>query len=94
MSGEVKEINSEILRITQSVIVQVPEYSKFGGYDGHRDIYTMDIAKALYFANYRKQNEGEWKKRGNEKTCSRCKFIYYSNNDNWNYCPNCGAKMK
>ena len=41
-----------------------------------------------------KQSEGEWKKRGNEKTCSLCKFIYYSNNDNWNYCPNCGAKMK
>ena len=36
---------------------------------------------------------GKWRKRGNEKTCSKCKFIYYSNNDDWNYCPNCGAKV-
>ena len=36
---------------------------------------------------------GRWKKRMNERTCSLCKFIYYSNNDEWNYCPNCGAKM-
>ena len=36
---------------------------------------------------------GEWKKRLNESTCSECKFIYYSNKDEWNYCPNCGAKM-
>ena len=36
---------------------------------------------------------GEWKKRGNEKKCSRCEFIYYSNNDEWSFCPNCGAKM-
>lgn len=51
-------------------------------------------AEALYNAGYRKQIEGEWKKRGNEKTCSLCKFIYYSNNDEWNFCPTCGAKMK
>ena len=27
--------------------------------------------------------------------CSRrnYQFIYYSNNDDFNYCPNCGAKM-
>ncbi len=36
---------------------------------------------------------GKWKKQGNEKECSNCKFIYYSNNDDFNYCPNCGAKM-
>ena len=47
----------------------------------------------LYNAGYRKQIVGEWKKRGNEKTCSLCKFIYYSNNDDWNFCPNCGARM-
>ena len=36
---------------------------------------------------------GNWMKRGNEKKCSCCAFIYYSNNDEWNFCPNCGAKM-
>jgi rRNA maturation endonuclease Nob1 len=37
---------------------------------------------------------GKWIKRGNEKKCSECKFIYYSNNDEWNFCPNCGADMR
>ena len=36
---------------------------------------------------------GRWHKKGNETKCSLCKFIYYSNRDIWNYCPNCGAKM-
>lgn len=36
---------------------------------------------------------GHWIKRGNEKKCSVCGFIYYSNNDDWNGCPNCLAKM-
>ena len=36
---------------------------------------------------------GQWKNRGNETTCSVCRFIYYANRDIFNYCPNCGAKM-
>lgn len=36
---------------------------------------------------------GRWMKHRNETKCSICKFIYYSNHDNFNYCPNCGAKM-
>lgn len=36
---------------------------------------------------------GHWIKRGNEKKCSVCGFIYYSNNDDWNGCPNCLARM-
>lgn len=41
-----------------------------------------------------KRASAKWLKRSNEMTCSACKFIYYSNNDHFNYCPNCGAKMK
>ena len=55
-----------------------------------------DVSKCKHFKNkadYAEVKHGEWKKRGNEKTCSVCKFIYYSNNDEWNHCPNCGAKM-
>ncbi|MBQ9733938.1 MAG: hypothetical protein IJV74_06865 [Clostridia bacterium] len=37
---------------------------------------------------------GRWIKRGNEKKCSVCGFIYYSNNDEWNGCPNCLADMR
>jgi len=36
---------------------------------------------------------GRWIRRHNETKCSRCKFIYYSNRADFNYCPNCGAKM-
>ena len=36
---------------------------------------------------------GRWIRRGNEMKCSKCEFIYYSNHDDFNYCPNCGAKM-
>ena len=36
---------------------------------------------------------GRWIRRGNEKKCSECGFIYYSNHDEWNGCPNCLARM-
>lgn len=38
---------------------------------------------------------GHWIRRGNEMKCSnpKCQFIYYSNHDDFNYCPNCGARM-
>ncbi len=45
---------------------------------------TSDVVEVKY---------GKWQKQGNEKKCSHCKFIYYSNNDDFNFCPNCGAKM-
>ncbi len=37
---------------------------------------------------------GHWIRRGNEKKCSCCGFIYYSNHDDWNGCPNCLADMR
>lgn len=48
------------------------------------DAPTADVAEVKH---------GYWIKKGNEKKCSVCKFIYYSNNDEWNGCPNCLAKM-
>lgn len=54
----------------------------------------MGDGVALYPLDGVPKSEGEWRKRGNEKTCSLCKFIYYSNNDEWNFCPNCGARMR
>lgn len=36
---------------------------------------------------------GRWIRRGNEKKCSVCGFIYYSNDDEWNGCPNCLSIM-
>lgn len=50
-----------------------------------RENHTDDVIEAKH---------GKWKKQGNEKECSLCKFIYYSNNDDFTYCPNCGAMME
>ena len=55
---------------------------------------TVGIAiSATPTADVVKVRHGHWIKRGNEKKCSVCGFIYYSNNDEWNGCPNCLAKM-
>ncbi len=58
------------------------------------EISTM-FAKALYNAGYRKQSEGEWifKKGGyyQRLICSACGRMSIATFD---YCPNCGAKMK
>jgi rubrerythrin len=99
MSKEISELNNEILRTTQSVVVHTPNYSKFGGYEGDRDIYTMDIAKALYNKGYRKQSEGRWEKRvfvifDSEKIGYRCSECNTTWDTETPYCPNCGAKMK
>ena len=48
------------------------------------DIPTADVVEVKH---------GYWKFSGNEKKCSVCGFVYYSNNDKWNGCPNCLSKM-
>ena len=44
-------------------------------------------------ADFAEVKHGHWIKSGNEKKCSVCGFVYYSNNDEWNGCPNCLARM-
>ncbi len=58
--------------------------------------YAKEILKALNdtpTADVAEVKHGHWIKNHNEKKCSECGFIYYSNNDDFNYCANCGAKM-
>ena len=48
-------------------------------------------------AGYRKQSEGEWKlgKSGCMYFCSSCGYAAHSREEEeWNFCPNCGARMK
>jgi hypothetical protein len=69
------------------------------GTDPCKCYISLEVAKTLYNASYRKQVDGEWEERifiifDTEKVgyhCPKC-------NTTWdvktNYCPNCGAKMK
>lgn len=54
---QIKKLNEDIIQKTHDVIVSAREFSKYGGFDGYKEIYTMDIAKHLYDKGYRKQ---EW----------------------------------
>lgn len=55
-----------------------------------REFGCEDFKNKADFAEVR---HGHWIKSGNEKKCSVCGFVYYSNNDEWNGCPNCLARM-
>ena len=59
------------------------------------------IARKLFDDGYRKQKEGEWEPRTDVigfVRCSVCKdcniYDEWADGKKWNFCPNCGAKMK
>ena len=54
---------------------------------------VIELVEDQPTADVMEVKHGKWIKRGNEKKCSVCGFIYYSNNDDWNGCPNCLSKM-
>ena len=55
----------------------------------------QEIAYGLYNADYRKKNEGEWKQSAyGELKCSVCGIVQEDNPHRYNFCPQCGAKMK
>ena len=61
-----------------------------------------EIAEKMVSIGYRKQSEGEWLNAGmfdDMAKCSVCGLIDHSLNEvysrgTYNFCPNCGAKMK
>ena len=55
---------------------------------------TVQILKDIPDADVVERKRGEWVRRGNEMKCCKCQFIYYSNHDDFNFCPNCGADMR
>ena len=71
------------------------------------EIFIPFLATELYEAGYRKVEQGEWIVRGlprsitrlcqitHEITCTKCGFdTEMLQGMRYNYCPNCGAKMK
>ena len=60
------------------------------------------LAEALYNAGYRKQSEGKWIIAVDSVDatfiCSKCGYSYIEADPEakteYNYCPNCGSKMK
>lgn len=56
-----------------------------------KDIPSADVAPVRY------ANHGRWKNYKDEHTCSVCDYSFcdewYSDDDVYNYCPNCGARM-
>lgn len=61
------------------------------------DNIIMSFADAIYNAGYRKQSEGKWKlgEGGYIYFGSCCGYaVLAREEEDWNFCPNCGAKMK
>ena len=74
----ISHIESELIRWGES------EYNALQILGDIEDFPTANVVEVKH---------GHWIKSGNEKKCSVCGFVYYSNNDEWNGCPNCLAKM-
>lgn len=78
------------------IIIQANEewLKKYGRMHLHLEHKSQYIADNVHNAGYRKQEEGRWKGAGmGDYYCSLCNTTY-SGGDEYNYCPNCGAKMK
>ena len=58
------------------------------------EIIGIVAVKDLICACVRKATKQHWKKYGNKRTCSKCNFSYFTGDEGFNYCPECGAKMK
>lgn len=54
---QIEEMNDILKRIFGSSFAYKIEYGKYGGYEGHKEVYTRDIAEKLYTTGYRKRNE-------------------------------------
>ena len=54
---------------------------------------SYQYAKRLIAADGQEVRHGKWIKSKNERKCSLCGYFYFTNTKNFNFCPNCGAKM-
>ena len=85
-----KEIENMAVELSEGGCTDCEECS----YDDRFNCKLLYEAELLYKVGYRKQKEGRWKGAGmGDYYCSLCNTTY-SGGDEYNYCPNCGAKMK
>ena len=79
---------------------KVKELEKAPKWDGHTPSDAIERIGAINTAGYRKQSEGEWivkdlnNPRYESKKAPHCSICGYMNFIRYDYCPNCGAKMK
>lgn len=85
----------------EKAIEVIKNYGKGAISDGMKTLDPVDdmvyLAKAIDLipaANVSEVKHGHWKKDKNKRACSLCGFVYYQNgDDNFSFCPDCGAKM-
>lgn len=58
------------------------------------EIIGIVAVNDLLYAGVRNATKQHWGKYGNKRTCSKCNFSYFTGDDSFKYCPDCGAKMK
>ena len=104
MSKENKQISEldELIKIVKPFVSGRPCDQESGACEltNCRECNARDLANKIQEADYRKQSEGEWiltqeKRLFGDKyyTCSNCQSINPTM-IKFNYCFNCGAKMK
>ena len=96
-----KSNNSEDMRNKQiEEMERIIDAIEFNAYTISEDPFANGdkIAEYLYNAGYRKQSEGEWidckSKMLWGETYYKCSNCESRSPIRFNYCPNCGAKMK
>ena len=57
MKEQIEEMDTILREIFGCQFAYKINFEKYGGFGGHEEIYTEDIAEALYNAGYRKQSE-------------------------------------
>jgi hypothetical protein len=82
----------EMLNILQKVVNAIPRANE-------ESVRFSDVAKALdegYEKGKADRPQGKWVDDGDTLICSNCKTAYNHPifHNGWNYCPNCGTRMK